>query len=116
MININVFQDVPGHVAGDDDYIYFDGPWTSMVKTITMFVGELEFSDIPIDPESSISWVSFCFLVIFVFFIVVILLAIIQGSVSKSISLISTIKRLLLFFIFQSLKSYIPSNGQPPSI
>ena len=79
MININVFQDVPGHVAEDDDYIYFDGPWTSMVKTITMFVGELEFSDIPIDPESSISWVSFCFLVIFVFFIVVILMNLLNG-------------------------------------
>merc|ERR1712066_995760 len=44
-----------------------------------MFVGELEFSDIPIDPESSISWVSFCFLVIFVFFIVVILMNLLNG-------------------------------------
>ena len=36
------FQDIPGHVVAEGDYIYFNGPWTSMVKTITMFVGELD--------------------------------------------------------------------------
>ena len=76
---IMLHKDIPGYVATDDDYIYFDGPWTSMVKTITMFVGELEFSDIPIDPESTISWFSFSFLVIFVFFIVVILMNLLNG-------------------------------------
>ena len=44
-----------------------------------MFVGELEFSDIPIDPESGLSWVSFSFLVVFVFFIVVILMNLLNG-------------------------------------
>ena len=63
-------QDIPGFVPGDDHYVYFDGPWTSLVKTVTMFVGELEFSDIPIDPQSSIAWLSFAFLIVFVFFIV----------------------------------------------
>jgi len=76
---IMLHKDIPGHIVQDDDYIYFDGPWTSMVKTITMFVGELEFSDIPIDPESTISWFSFSFLVVFVFFIVVILMNLLNG-------------------------------------
>ena len=44
-----------------------------------MFVGELEFSDIPIDPESNLSWISFSFLVVFVFFIVVILMNLLNG-------------------------------------
>merc|ERR1712066_1037295 len=44
-----------------------------------MFVGELEFSDIPIDPDSKISWFSFSFLVVFVFFIVVILMNLLNG-------------------------------------
>ena len=76
---IMLHKDIPGYIATEEDYIYFDGPWTSMVKTITMFVGELEFSDIPIDPESTISWFSFSFLVIFVFFIVVILMNLLNG-------------------------------------
>jgi hypothetical protein len=36
----------------DDDYIFFDSPWLSLVKTSTMFIGELEFSDIPVNAES----------------------------------------------------------------
>ena len=74
-----IIQDIPGHIPAEEDYIYFDGPWTSIVKTITMFVGELEFSDIPIDPDSKISWFSFSFLVVFVFFIVVILMNLLNG-------------------------------------
>merc|ERR1719266_991751 len=60
-------KDFPGFKPGEDHYIYFDGPWTSLVKTITMFVGELEFSDIPIDPDSKLSWLAFSFLVTFDF-------------------------------------------------
>jgi len=72
-------QDIPGFTPGPDHYVYFDGPWTSLVKTITMFVGELEFSDIPIDPTTSLSWLSFTFLVVFVFLIVVILMNLLNG-------------------------------------
>ena len=41
-----------GSEIGEDDYIYFNKPWLALVKTSTMFVGELEFSDIPIDIEA----------------------------------------------------------------
>ena len=49
-----LYQDIPNFVPEADHYVYFDSPWTSLVKTSTMFVGELEFSDIPIDTESSL--------------------------------------------------------------
>ena len=84
----NLTQDFPGFKAGDDDYIYFDGPWTSLVKTITMFVGELEFSDIPIDPDSKLSWLAFSFLVTFVFLIVVILMNLLNGLAVSDTGLI----------------------------
>ena len=50
-----------------------------IVKTITIFVGELEFSDIPIYPASGLSCISFGFLVVFVYFIVVILMNLLNG-------------------------------------
>jgi hypothetical protein len=36
------------HVQKEDEYEFFNNPWLSLVKTGTMFVGEIEFSDIPI--------------------------------------------------------------------
>ena len=36
----------------EENYIFFDSPLLSLVKTSTMFVGELEFSDIPVNMES----------------------------------------------------------------
>jgi hypothetical protein len=35
-------------VQKEDEYEFFNNPWLSLVKTGTMFVGEIEFSDIPI--------------------------------------------------------------------
>ena len=71
-----IIQDVPGHRTAEDDFIYFDGPWTSLVKTISMFIGELEFSNYP---NSKLSWFPFAFLVLFIFFIVVILMNLLNG-------------------------------------
>merc|ERR1719495_1117924 len=85
---IMLHQDTPGFVADDDHYVYFDGPWTSIVKTITMFIGELEFSDIPIDPNNGLSCISFSFLVVFVFFIVVILMNLLNGLAVSDTGLI----------------------------
>jgi hypothetical protein len=57
---IMLHKDVKSKAAGnettsegkEDDYIFFDSPWLSLVKTSTMFVGELEFSDIPVNVDS----------------------------------------------------------------
>lgn len=50
------------------EYTFFDQPATCLTKTIGMFVGELEFSDIPFttNPISSILFVAFIFLIVVV--------------------------------------------------
>ncbi len=68
----------------DSEYYYFDSPWLALVKTSTMFVGELEFSDIPIDALASDGSlfgpiVGYLFLLAFVFLIVVVLMNLLNG-------------------------------------
>merc|ERR1712012_183159 len=59
--------------------IFFNKPWLALVKTSTMFVGELEFSDIPIDEENDLSPLAYIFLLCFVFLIVVVLMNLLNG-------------------------------------
>ena len=76
---IMLHKDMPGDEIGEEDYIFFNKPWLALVKTSTMFVGELEFSDIPIDLESRFSPLSFIFFLSFVFLIVVVLMNLLNG-------------------------------------
>ncbi len=69
-------QDPP---PSKDDYIFFNSPWLSLVKTSTMFVGELEFSDIPIQLETSLTPLAYIFFLSFVFLIVVVLMNLLNG-------------------------------------
>merc|ERR1711994_977950 len=57
----------------DDDGLqpFFDSPFLTFVKSFTMFVGELEFSDIPIDRSSSLMPLSYIYFLSFVLLIVV---------------------------------------------
>ena len=64
---------------GDDKYEYFNTTFLSVVKTMTMFVGELEFSDIPINLDSALMPVNFIFFLSFVFLIVVVLMNLLNG-------------------------------------
>merc|ERR1719244_2310509 len=41
-------------ISEKEDYVFFDMVWLSLIKTTTMFTGELEFSDIPIDLQSTL--------------------------------------------------------------
>merc|ERR1719167_776689 len=67
-------------VAGGDDseedglQQFFNDPFLTFVKTCTMFVGELEFSDIPINLNSGLMPLSYTFFLAFVFLIVVVLM------------------------------------------
>lgn len=62
------------------EYVFFDSPWLALVKTSTMFIGELEFSDIPINRENPVRAVlGFLFLLAFVFLIVVVLMNLLNG-------------------------------------
>merc|ERR1719348_4281 len=65
--------------GGDDEYVFFDNPWWSLVKTSTMFVGEIEFSDIPIDLENGLWPLGYIFLLSFIFLIVVVLMNLLNG-------------------------------------
>ena len=69
---ILLHQDHPG--AEDHDYTFFDTFGLSIVKTFTMFVGELEFGDLPIQ-----TGVGYIYLLGFVFLIVVVLMNLLNG-------------------------------------
>ena len=62
-----------------EDYVFFNRAWLSIVKTTTMFVGELEFSDIPIDLDSPLAPLAYCYFLSFVFLIVVVLMNLLNG-------------------------------------
>ena len=78
-------QDPP---PSKDDYIFFNSPWLSLVKTSTMFVGELEFSDIPIQLETSLTPLAYIFFLSFVFLIVVVLMNLLNGLAVSDTGLI----------------------------
>ena len=75
---------------GQDDHYgeWQDKHYHNHHVTIDQFVGELEFSDIPIDPDSKLSWLAFSFLVTFVFLIVVILMNLLNGLAVSDTGLI----------------------------
>ena len=60
--------------AEDHEYIFFDTLGMSIIKTFTMFVGELEFGDLPIK-----TGFGYIFLLGFVFLIVVVLMNLLNG-------------------------------------
>merc|ERR1719495_2420733 len=62
-----------------DEYKFFDNPWWSFVKTATMFVGEIEFSDIPINLENGLWPIGYIYLLSFIFLIVVVLMNLLNG-------------------------------------
>ena len=69
----------------DDEYPFFNQPWHAFVKTTIMFVGEIEFADLPIDLNS---WLSFLFLLAFVFLIIVVLMNLLNGLAVSDTGLI----------------------------
>jgi len=65
--------------ASENDYVFFNEVWLSLVKTTTMLAGELEFSDIPIDLKSGLAPLGYVFFLSFVFLIVVVLANLLNG-------------------------------------
>jgi len=59
------------------EYGFFNTPWTALIKTSTMFVGELEFGELPI--KGRLAPLAFLFLLAFVFLIVVVLMNLLNG-------------------------------------
>jgi ankyrin repeat protein len=65
------------HAGGTpkEDYPFFDGVWISLLKTSAMFVGELEFSDIPFTSNV----VSYLIFLAFIFLITIVLANLLNG-------------------------------------
>ena len=58
---------------------FFANPFLAFVKSFTMFVGELEFSALPINQESNLMYISYLFFLAFVLLIVVVLMNLLNG-------------------------------------
>ena len=70
----------PGDIEQEDGLqTFFNNPFLTLVKTCTMFVGELEFSDIPIDLDSDLMPLSYLYFLSFVILIVVVLMNLLNG-------------------------------------
>jgi len=66
-------------LEGEDLNPLFNRTWLSLVKTSAMFVGELEFSDIPINSDTYLGVVAYIFFLTFIFLIVVVLMNLLNG-------------------------------------
>ena len=71
--------DTKEEVDDEEEYKFFNNPWWSIIKTSTMFVGEIEFSDIPISTETSTWPLGYLYLLTFIFLIVVVLMNLLNG-------------------------------------
>ena len=63
----------------DHEFFFFNAPVSSFFKTLGMFVGELEYSDLPIDASSPISIVTLLFLTLFVFVVMIVQMNLLNG-------------------------------------
>lgn len=63
----------------EDEHGFFNKTWLSLVKTSTMFVGELEFGDLPFNQNSPFLPLTYIFFLCFVFLIVVVLMNLLNG-------------------------------------
>ena len=59
-----------------DNAVYFDSPFTSLMRTIVMFAGEFDASNLPFDTLPGTSHVIF---LLFVFFVAIVLLNLLNG-------------------------------------
>merc|ERR1719431_632921 len=73
-----MLHDDSGKLSGGQDGSgknpYFNRTWLSLVKTSAMFVGELEFSDLPINPSTYEGMLAYVFFLAFIFLVSVVLM------------------------------------------
>ena len=98
-----IFQDIPGYTPGEDDYEFFNSPWLSLVKTSTMFVGEIEFSDVPIGKNIFVFYMRINFNIFYLSFATFYMIYF-QPFVNKSMY---TIHKYNISFVYKTKKLYI---------
>uniref|UniRef100_A0A0K2VB98 Transient receptor potential cation channel protein painlesslike [Acyrthosiphon pisum] n=1 Tax=Lepeophtheirus salmonis TaxID=72036 RepID=A0A0K2VB98_LEPSM len=106
---IMLHKDIPGYDLKNDEYTFFNYPWLSLVKTSTMFVGEIEFADIPINVNSKLSPLSYAFLLSFVFLILVVLMNLLNGLAVSDTGLIRAKAEIVSFVSRVETISYTES-------
>ena len=66
--------------GNDGHYVFFDTPWLALLKTSIMFVGEMNFEDLPIhDVYDYLNPLAYLFFLSFVFLIVLVLMNLLNG-------------------------------------
>ena len=98
-----------------DENGFFNGTWISLAKTSTMFVGELEFGDIPFNMNSPYVPVTFLFFLAFIFLIVVVLMNLLNGLAVGEIGEIREEAKVYSYLSQVETISYIESTmlGDP---
>ena len=76
--NDNGLRQADGLPAEDQNHL-FNRTWLSLVKTSAMFVGELEFSDIPINSATYNGMLAYVFFLSFIFLTTVVLMNLLNG-------------------------------------
>merc|ERR1712203_548544 len=99
----------PEEELGEGDYVFFNKAWLALVKTTTMFVGELEFSDIPIDLDSHLAPLAYTFFLAFVFLIVVVLMNLLNGLAVSDTGVIQDRSEVVAFLSQVETISYAES-------
>ena len=91
-------EDIKNLINEQDSYPHFNTIQKAMVKSLTMFIGELEFGDLDLNTK----WYHQIYLLLFVFLVVVVLMNVLTGV--AIIGKISTVWKIQNFCIIQILR------------
>ena len=82
---IMLHKDYYDEKVSEENNDLFDKAWLTLIKTTVMTSGEIEFGDLPIDKSN---WLSFLYLIAFVFLIIMILMNLLNGLAVSDTGLI----------------------------
>ncbi len=89
---------------GESEYPFFDAVGLCLIKTFTMFVGELEFSDLPIETPAG-----YLFFLAFIFLIVVVMMNLLNGLAVSDTGIIREEAEINFYICQVEVISYIES-------
>jgi len=92
-----------------EEYAFFNKTWLSLIKTTSMFIGELEFGDIPVNLDSPLAPLSYLFFLSFVFLIVVVLMNLMLGLAVSDTGIIREKAEIYSYLLQVETISYLES-------
>ena len=72
--------------GSDAPYPFFDAPWLALVKTSTMFMGEIDFASIPMDQDNLNAIFGYIYYMAFIFCVVLVLMNLLNAVAVSDIS------------------------------